>query len=240
MTQIFNQSGDVIPVTKVQAGPCQVIQIKNSKETNANALELGFENVKEFRLNKPKAGHLKGMKPLRHLFSFSTDKIEGINRGDEITVDTFVIGDKVDVEGVSKGKGFAGVVKRHHFAGGPASHGHKDNLRAPGSIGAGGVQRVFKGTRMAGQMGDAQVTIQNLEIIEINAETNELFIKGAVPGGRNSILKIYSNGDLIIKKEPISVPEKKEEIALEKEQEIVDIDKKEVAQEVLDSKKETK
>jgi large subunit ribosomal protein L3 len=200
MTQVFSPSGEMVPVTRVQAGPCVVVQVKNAGKDNAVAVEVGFEEVKEFRINKPKAGHLKGLKPVRTLRSFNTESVENVNRGDEITVETFAAGDKVTVEGTSKGKGFAGVVKRHHFRGAPASHGHKHDLRAPGSIGAGGVQRVFKGMRMAGRMGGAPTTVKNLEIVDIKPETNELYIKGAVPGARNGILEIYAPGELKIKK----------------------------------------
>ena len=200
MTQVFLPTGEVVPVTRVKAGPCVVVQVKNAPKDNANAVEIGFEEVKEFRLNKPEAGHLKDLKPLRHLRSFKVEKTEGISRGDEIAADTFAVGEKVTIEGVSKGRGFAGVVKRHHFAGGPASHGHKHNLRAPGSIGAGGVQRVFKDMRMAGRMGGFPVTVKNLEIMEVHPETNELFIKGAVPGARNGLVAIIGPGDLKIKK----------------------------------------
>lgn len=196
MTQVFLPNGSVAPVTKVAAGPCQVVQVKNGKET---VVQVGFRQIKEKHLSKPQAGHLKGLTPVGHLKDFKADNQE-IKRGDIITVETFKAGDTVTVRGESKGKGFAGVVKRHHFRGGPASHGHKDNLRAPGSIGAGGVQRVFKGMRMAGRMGGAQITVKNLEIVEVHPETNELYIKGAVPGGRNSILEIFGEGELNLKK----------------------------------------
>lgn len=199
MTQVFSSSGEVVPVTRIKAGPCVVVQIKSKGKDNAEGVEIGFEDIKEYKINKPKAGHLKDLKPLRHLISFNTEKTDEIKRGDEITVDTFEVGDKITVQGVSKGRGFAGVVKRYHFKGGPASHGGKHDLRAPGSIGAGGVQRVFKGMRMAGRMGGAPVTVKNLEIIEVNPENNELLIKGAIPGARNGILRIYGDGALIIK-----------------------------------------
>jgi large subunit ribosomal protein L3 len=200
MTQVFLPSGEVVPVTRVKAGPCVIVQVKNSPKENANAIEIGFEETKEFRLNQPKAGHLKDLKPLRHLRSFRVEKTDGVNRGDEIAADTFTVGDKVTIEGVSKGRGFAGVVKRHHFAGGSTSHGHKHDLRAPGSIGAGGVQRVFKGMRMAGRMGGCPVTVKNLEVMEVHPETNELYIKGAVPGARNGLVTIVGSGDLKITK----------------------------------------
>jgi large subunit ribosomal protein L3 len=196
MTQVFLPTGEVVPVTRVVAGPCTVVQVKEKEK----AIQLGFGEKKEFRLNKPEAGHLKDLTPVAWLKEFSVEKIDNINRGDLVTLETFAVGDEIEVTGISKGKGFAGVVKRHHFGGGPASHGHKDNLRAPGSIGAGGVQRVFKGMRMGGRMGGDQVTVKNLEVVEIHPETNEIYIKGAVPGGRNSLIVVQGAGELKIKK----------------------------------------
>jgi len=196
MTQVFLPSGEVVPVTRVIAGPCTIVQVKEKEKT----IQLGFGEKKEFRLNKPDAGHLKDLTPVAWLKEFAIEKTDNITRGDLVTLETFAIGDEIEVTGVSKGKGFAGVVKRHHFRGGPASHGHKDNLRAPGSIGAGGVQRVFKGMRMAGRMGGEQVTVKNLEVVEIHPETNEIYIKGAVPGGRNSLIVIQGEGILKIQK----------------------------------------
>lgn len=201
MTQVFLPTGEVVPVTRVQAGPCQIVQVKDGKKESATAIQLGFGAIKEYRLSRPQAGHLKDLEPARWLHDFVVENTEGVTKGDIVSVETFVSGDVVSVIGTSKGKGFAGVVKRHGFHGGPASHGHKDNLRAPGSIGAGGVQRVFKGMRMAGRMGGEQVTVKNLQIVEVHPETNELFIKGAVPGGRNGFLAIAGKGDLkVIKK----------------------------------------
>lgn len=203
MTQIFAKNGDVIPVTKVVAGPCQIVQVKDEKKDNHVALQLGFDTQKEFRLSEPAKGHLKDLDAVRWLRDFGIEKVDGIERGDVITVETFVPGDIVQVIGTSKGKGFAGVVKRHHFRGAPASHGHKHDLRAPGSIGAGGVQRVFKGMRMAGRMGGDRVTVKNLEIVAVDSTTNELLIKGAVPGGRNGLLMISGLGDLKVNKKTI-------------------------------------
>ena len=201
MTQIFSKDGKVIPVTKIQAGPCQITQVKKIKKDGKEvfSLEVGFGKKKQWRLSKPQAGHLKDLEPSELLKSFTTLETTA-QRGDLITLDTFEIGDKVTIIGTSKGKGFAGVVKRHHFAGGPASHGHKDNLRMPGSIGAGGVQRVFKGMRMAGRMGGEQITVKNLEIIELHPETNTVYIKGAVPGGANGFLIISCTGELKLSK----------------------------------------
>lgn len=200
MTQVFLDTGTVVPVTRVQAGPCQVVQVKAGGKDNSIALQIGFGAKKAFRMNKPLAGHLDGLEPVQFLKDFGIEKVDGIERGDVVTVETFNAGDVVNVVGTSKGKGFAGVVKRHHFRGGPASHGHKDNLRAPGSIGAGGVQRVFKGMRMAGRMGGERVTVKNLEIVEVHPDINELFIKGAVPGGRNALIMISCDGELKVQK----------------------------------------
>lgn len=200
MTQVYLSNGEVVPVTRVSAGPCQVVQVKDGSKDNQVALQIGLGQKRAFRQSKPEAGHLKDVEPAQFLRDFGIEKVDGIERGDIITVETFGIGDKVTVIGTSKGKGFAGVVKRHHFRGAPASHGHKHDLRAPGSIGAGGVQRVFKGMRMAGRMGGERVTVKNLEVIEIHPETNELYIKGAVPGGRNSMIMISGEGELKIKK----------------------------------------
>jgi large subunit ribosomal protein L3 len=198
MTQIFSKDGKVVPVTKIEAGPCQITEMKSIKNDKGTleSVQIGFGKKKEWRLKKPIAGHLKGLEPVRWLKSFTLSEKVSAKKGDVISVGTFEVGDKVTIIGTSKGKGFAGVVKRHHFRGGPASHGHKDNLRMPGSIGAGGVQRVFKGMRMAGRMGGDRVTVKNLEIIEIDAEKNIVYIKGAVPGAANGLLLISAEGNL--------------------------------------------
>lgn len=207
MTQVFKEDGDVVPVTRVAAGPCVVTQVKDGKSDNAIALQIGLGSKKEFRMNKPELGHIGDIAPVQYLRDFGIEKVDGIERGDVITVATFVNGDKVAVVGTSKGKGYAGVVKRHHFRGAPKTHGHKHDLRAPGSIGAGGVQRVFKGMRMAGRMGGERVTVKNLEIIEVHPETNELYIKGAVPGGRNAVIMISCQGELKIQKKQVAQAE---------------------------------
>lgn len=199
MTQVFLPNGVVVPVTKVQAGPCQIAEVRTDKKNGVKAVQIGFDETKETRLAQPQVGHLKDLDKVRNLRDFKIENNAEVKRGDTITVETFIVGDKVLVVGESKGKGFAGVVKRHHFRGGPASHGHKDNLRMPGSIGAGGVQRVFKGMRMGGRMGGDRVTIKNLEIVEVHPDTNELYIKGAVPGGRNALLLISADGELKLK-----------------------------------------
>lgn len=212
MTQIFKEDGMVVPVTKVKAGPCVITQVKTAEKDGVNAVQVGFGEQRTFRISKPLAGHLKGLffgeqiAP-RFLKDFLVGEKNELKRGDKFRADVFSVGDKVKVTGFSKGKGFQGVVKRHDFAGAPASHGHKDQLRMPGSIGAGGVQRVFKGRRMAGHMGDEQVTVVNLEIAGIDLEKNELFVKGALPGAKGGLILIYSEqGEMKIEKPEIETP----------------------------------
>ena len=187
MSQIFQDNGEVIPVTIVQAGPCQVTQVKNKDKDGYTAVQLGFEPVK--KLIKPKAGHLKDLPLFRYLREFRVT--EGVfERGQEINATNFNLKELLKVTAFSKGKGFQGVVKRHGFHGHPATHGHKDQSRMPGSIGATFPQRVIKGKRMGGRMGGERITVSNLEIIKVEAEKNLLYVKGAVPGGRNSFLLI--------------------------------------------------
>jgi len=181
MSQRF-QDEKVLPVTLIEAGPCFVIQVK-AKE---GRVQLGFEKLKEKKVKKPQKG-----KPYRHLREFQTD-VSQYKIGDEIRVEIFKPGEKVNVSGISKGKGFAGVVKRWGFKGMPATHGTKHDLRHPGSIGATAPQRVFKGKKMAGRMGGKRVTVKNLEIIEVNPEKNLLVVGGAVPGARDSLVEIVA------------------------------------------------
>lgn len=195
MTQIFNEDGAVVPVTVVEAGPCQVTQVKTMAKDGYLAAQIGFMEKK--KLLKPILGHLKGFKKFRYLKEFKIDEDQTIDKGQEITVKYFELGENIKVTGISKGKGFQGVVKRHGFKGSPASHGHKDQLRMPGSIGATDAARVFKGKRMAGRMGTDQVTVANLEIVKIDEEKNLLYIKGAVPGARNGLIMIRAEGELV-------------------------------------------
>lgn len=212
MTQVFREDGAVVPVTRVKAGPCVVTQVKTQKTDGVSAVQLGFETQKAFRLTKPMQGHLKGIDPVKVMRDFRTDTdTHGLKRGDVFTVSVFEKGEKVQLVGFSKGKGFQGVVKRHDFAGSPATHGHKDQLRMPGSIGAGGVQRVFKGMRMGGHMGMERVTVKNVEIIGIDVENNELLIKGAVPGGRGSLVMISTKEGNISITAPQAEPMMQEE-----------------------------
>lgn len=198
MTQIFRDDGEVVPVTKIAAGPCVVTQVKTAEKDGVAAIQIGFGEQKKFRLTHALQGHLKDLMTVRFMRDFRVSEAEkNLTRGNVFTVKIFAPGEKVQVVGWSKGRGFQGVVKRHNFKGGPATHGHKDNLRMPGTIGAGGVQRVMKGKRMGGHMGDERVTIKNLEIVGINPEQHEILIKGAVPGARGSLLLISTNNGAI-------------------------------------------
>jgi large subunit ribosomal protein L3 len=188
MSQKFKEDGTVVPVTLISAGPCKITQVKTKEKDSSNAVQVGFGMRK--KLSKPLIGHLKDLENFGYLVEFAVEKPEEYKRGQEIKVSDLAPGDKVQVMGFSKGKGFAGVVKRHGFHGHPPTHGHKDAERMPGSIGAGGVQRVFKGMRMAGRMGGDRVTIKNLEVVEIDDKNNILALKGAVPGARGALLVI--------------------------------------------------
>jgi large subunit ribosomal protein L3 len=193
MTQVFDENGTVVPVTLVEAGPCYITQKKTMEADGYNAIQLGFGGVSDKRLSKPAAGHLKKSQSpaVKYLREFQVDDPGVYNEGQQIDVSVFNVGDKVDVTGTSKGKGFAGVVKRHHFRGGPKTHGQSDRWRAPGSAGAGSTPgRVFKGMRMAGRMGNERVTVQNLRVALVDADKNLLGIKGAIPGGKNGLVII--------------------------------------------------
>ena len=193
MTQVFRESGKAEAVTAIETGPCTVIQVKTKDKEGYSAVQLGFGGVK--RLNSPQKGHLKGLGQFKYLREFRVSDSEAIEIGETIDVSLFKTGELVDITGVSKGKGFAGVVKRHHFAGGPETHGQSDRHRAPGSIGATtSPGRVFKGMRMAGHMGNSRVTVRHLEVFEANPARNLLLVRGAVPGGRNGILLIRKSG----------------------------------------------
>lgn len=198
MTQKFAEDGTVIPVTKVTAGPCYITQIKNTSKDGYVAVQIGFGFTRN--LSQPVKGHLKNLGDFRYLKEFRTndEEIKRLAVGNKITVGTFKLGDVVKVTGSSKGRGFQGVVRRHGFHGSPATHGHKDQLRMPGSIGATGPAHVFKGTRMGGRMGGSQVTVSNLEIVDIDEKTNSIFIKGAVPGPRNNLILLYGDGEIIV------------------------------------------
>ncbi len=189
MTQIFRGNGKTQAVTAIEAGPCTVIQIKTAAKEGYTAVQLGFGEKK--RLKSPQRGHLKGLGQFGYLREFRVDDTEAVKVGDRVDVGLFKEGDMVDVTGISKSKGFAGVVKRHHFAGGPKTHGQSDRHRHPGSIGATtSPGRVLKGMRMAGHMGNKRETVQCLEVVEADPARNLLLVKGAVPGGSNGLLLI--------------------------------------------------
>ncbi|MBE9137222.1 50S ribosomal protein L3 [Nodosilinea sp. LEGE 07088] len=192
MTQVFDEAGNAIPVTVVQAGPCVVTQIKTSDTDGYAAIQLGFDEVTEKKLNKPELGHLarSSSAPLRHLKEYRIDSTDGFELGQTVTAETFVEGQLVDVTGKSIGRGFAGYQKRHNFRRGPMGHGSK-NHRAPGSTGAGTTPgRVYPGKRMAGQMGNAKVTTCKLQVVRVDGDRNLLLIKGAVPGKPGGLLSI--------------------------------------------------
>jgi large subunit ribosomal protein L3 len=194
MTSIFDDNGQMIPCTIIEAGPCYVTQIKTKDKDGYDAIQLGYDEIKERLVNKPLKGHFKksGVKPLRLISEFRNFNGTKLEVGQEVRVDLFHQGDIVDVSGRSKGRGFQGVVKRHHFGGvGSTTHGQSDRVRAPGSIGASSYpSRVLKGMRMAGRMGGDRVTVKNLKVLKVIAESNILIVKGSVPGAINSYLEI--------------------------------------------------
>ena len=193
MTQIFNDSGEAVPVTLIEAGPCYVTQIRRPKRDGYNAVQLGFGEVNPRRLSGGQLGHIKrnNVPPLRHLREFRVKEVSDIQEGDKLTVEVFVIGDQVDVIGTSKGKGFTGGVKRYGFGGGPKTHGQSDRLRAPGSHGATSTPgRVFKGARGPGHMGSVRVTSQNLRVELVDIERNLLGVRGSVPGPRGGLVVV--------------------------------------------------
>ena len=192
MTQIFDDAGAAVPVTLIEAGPCYVTQVRTVENDSYSAVQLGFSETKPKHLTGGQLGHLKrnDMPPLRFLREFRT-KDGSVNEGDQVTVDAFSVGEFVDIIGTSKGKGFAGVVKRYGFAGGPKTHGQSDRHRAPGSIGAtSGTARVFPGKRMPGHMGSKRVTAQNLKVVLVDVERNLIGVRGSVPGSKGGVLVI--------------------------------------------------
>jgi len=192
MTQVWTEEGNLLPVTVIEAGPCVVTQVKTADKEGYDALQIGFGDIREKLVNKPDAGHFAKAKvePKRHLAEIRLDGPAENKVGDILTVDVFEDAKKVNIAGVSKGKGFAGVIKRHNFKGGPGSHGSRFHRR-PGSIGqAATPAKVFKGKRMAGQMGNDRVTVKNLNVVKVDTEQNLLLVNGAVPGGKNALLTI--------------------------------------------------
>jgi large subunit ribosomal protein L3 len=193
MTQIFDESGAAIPVTLIEAGPCYVTQVRLPEVDGYSAVQLGFVEVKQKHLTSGQLGHLKrnDLPPLRFLQEFR-QKDPGVNEGDKLTVESvFAVGESVDVIGTSKGKGFAGAVKRHHFHGGPKTHGQSDRHRAPGSRSSGTTPgRVYKGSRGPGHLGFDRVTAQNLKVVMVDSERNLLGVRGAVPGPKGGVVMI--------------------------------------------------
>ncbi|MGI8608660.1 MAG: 50S ribosomal protein L3 [Candidatus Dormibacteria bacterium] len=191
MTQVFDDTGIIVPVTVLDAGPCFVVGLRTQEKDGYTATQLGFGSVKERQLTKPQLGHLKkaGVKPVRKIVEFRGEPEEGIELGKELKADVFAAGDKIAVTGTSKGKGFAGVVKRHRFGRGPVTHG-SHNIRQPGSVGSVDAARTWKGVKMAGQMGNTGNTVRGLTVFRVDPERNLLLVKGAVPGPRNGYVVV--------------------------------------------------
>jgi len=193
MTSIFMEDGQFVPVTVIEAGPCPVVQVKTKENDGYDAVQIGYESIAERKVNQPKTGHLAkaGVGPMRHLKEFR-QLANQVYLGDVVTVDSFVAGDKVKVSSTSKGKGFQGVVRRHHFGGvGMTTHGQSDRPRAPGSIGSSSYpSRVFKGMRMAGRMGGARISVRNIAIVRVLPEQNLLMVRGSIPGPINGLVEI--------------------------------------------------
>ena len=192
MTQIFDEKGNVIPVTVIEAGPCSVIQVKTVETDGYDAVQLGFGTVKEKKLNKPEKGHFTKVKvtPVKHLREFRLADVSNVKVGDEIKADVFTAGETVDIQGTTKGKGFQGVIKRHGQSRGPMVHGSMYHRR-PGSMGSTSTPgRVFKGKKLPGHMGNVTVTIQNLKVVRVDLDKNCILVKGSVPGNKGAILKI--------------------------------------------------
>ena len=192
MIQYFTEEGTVTPVTVLEVGPCPVVQVKTDETDKYNAVQLGFGDKKASRVTKPLTGHFNkaGVSPKRHLMESRVDNVADYSPGQDVKVDVFEKGDYVDITGTSKGSGFTGVVKRHGFKGGKRTHGSK-NHRVPGSIGmAATPARVLKGTKLPGQMGNVRKTDQNLEVVDVRADQNQLFVKGSVPGATDSIVYV--------------------------------------------------
>ena len=193
MTQIFDGDGRAVPVTLIEAGPCFVSQVKTAAQDGYNAVQLAFDEVKPKRLSKAELGHLKtnNLPPVRTLREFRTNKLDGINAGDEVTASVFEVGEFVDVIGTSKGKGFAGAMKRWGFGGGPMTHGQSDRQRSPGSSGSGTTPgRVYKGKRRPGRMGNVRVTSSHIRVALVDTERNLIGVQGSVPGAKGGTVMI--------------------------------------------------
>ena len=194
MTQMFSPEGKAVPVTVIEAGPCVVVQTKTTDNDGYEAIQVGFDEIKEIRANKPQKGHFAkaDVKPMRYLREFRVENAAEYQLGQELKADVFAVGDAVDVTGTSKGKGFQGPIKRHGQSRGPMAHGSKYHRRT-GSLGAMGNNRVFIGHKLPGRMGGDKVTVQNLEVIKVDAERNLILVKGAIPGAKKSLVTIKSS-----------------------------------------------
>jgi large subunit ribosomal protein L3 len=193
MTQIFDDKGLSVPVTVVQAGPCYVTQIKTAESDGYNAVQLSYQDKKEKRVNNPIKGHFAkaSVTPKRYIKEFDFGEDAELKLGDEIKADILKAGLIVQISGISKGKGFQGTMKRHKFHGGQQTHGQSDRLRAPGSLGqSSSPSRVFKGIKMSGRMGGDRITLRSAEVVKVDSENNLIFIKGALPGAKNTLLEI--------------------------------------------------
>jgi large subunit ribosomal protein L3 len=241
MTQVWNDD-KVVAVTAVLAGPCVVTQVKTKAKDGYEAVQLAYGERKAKNINKPQLGHVKNLdiKPA-HLREFRVDNPDTFKVGDVVSVETFVSGDPINVTGTSKGKGFAGVVKRHHFHGFRKTHGNKDQERMPGSIGPKGPAHVFKGMKMGGRMGGDRVTTTNLEVVSVDVEKNIIYVKGAIPGAINGLVVIAGKGDiqLNLKKSAAKeiAPEVVNEVAPEAAAEIAPEVKEEAKEEVKEEVK---
>ncbi|MDO8567226.1 MAG: 50S ribosomal protein L3 [Dehalococcoidales bacterium] len=191
MARVYTKEGEAVAVSAIEAGPCVVTQVKTSEKEGYNAAQLGFGEAK--KITAPEKGHLKGLGQFRYLREFRLTDAKGIETGQKIDVSVFKAGDLVSVMGITKGKGFAGGVKRYHFRGGPKTHGQSDRHRAPGSLGPDIPNRVLKGQKMAGHMGHVQLKALNLEVVQADPARNLLLVKGAVPGGENALLVIQKS-----------------------------------------------
>jgi large subunit ribosomal protein L3 len=195
MTQIFDASSRAIPVTAIEAGPCRVAQVRTPEKDGYSAIQLAFGDIKEQKLTRPELGHLKkhGLEPHRHLVELRVADASQFEIGQELNAAIFAAGEKADVIGTSKGKGFAGVMKRHNFSGGPGSHGTERKHRTPGSVGAGTTpHHIFKGQKMAGRMGGERVTMLNLDVVRVDAAHNLILVKGAIPGPDGGLVIVRS------------------------------------------------
>jgi len=192
MTRIFTKNGESIPVTVILAGPCRVIQRKNLEKDGYNAVQLGFKEVNKKKVSKPIIGHFNKFKvePLKYMREFKVDDSNKYSSGMEVKVDIFKEGDKVDIISISKGKGFAGAIKRHHFSGGPKTHGQKEYFRSVGSMGATDAARVFKGKKLPGHMGSDRVSMKNIKVVKVDLGRNLILVKGSVPGAKGTMVII--------------------------------------------------